>query len=79
MLVTLLGMSIVVKPVQFRKALHPMLFTLLGIVIDIRPGQLKKAPSAMLVTLFGMEVFLQPNISLLDDVSMMALHLFRES
>lgn len=79
MLVTLSGMSIVTRPVQFRKALYPMLFTLPGIVIDIRSGQLKKAKSPMLVTLLGMVVFLQPDISVLVEVSIIALQLFRES
>ena len=33
----------------------------------------------MLDTLLGMTVFLHPNNNVLDDVSMMALQLFRES
>ena len=43
MLVTLLGISIEVKPLQSRKAAYPMLVTLLGIVIEHRLEQFLKA------------------------------------
>ena len=73
MLVTLLGIVMEVKPWQFAKAIFPMLVTLLGIVMEVRLLQLWKAPSPMLVTLLGIIVFLQPAISVLDDVSIIAL------
>ena len=43
MLVTLLGISIEVKPMQSRKAAYPMLVTLLGIVIEVKEEQSRKA------------------------------------
>ena len=46
MLVTLLGILIEVKPVQFIKALSPMLVTLLGISIEVNPVQKKFLYSA---------------------------------
>ena len=39
MLVTLLGISMEVKPMQLEKALFPMLVTLLGISIEVRSEQ----------------------------------------
>ena len=48
-------------------------------VIEVRPLQPLNADSPMLVTSFGMTVFWQPAISLLVEVSMMALQLLRES
>ena len=61
------------------KAKAPILVTLLGIVMEVRPEQPEKALSPMLVTLFGIEVFLHPAINVLDDDSIMALQLLRES
>ncbi len=40
MLVTLLGMVMDVRPLQYWKAYSPMLVTLLGMVMDVRPVQL---------------------------------------
>ena len=56
MLVTLLGMVILIKPVQPEKARLPMLVTPFGISMLVRLKQLKKAPSPMLVTLFGIVI-----------------------
>ena len=56
-----------------------MLVTLLGMMKEVKPEQTENAPSPMLVTLLGMIVFLQPDISVLDEVSMIALQLLRES
>ena len=56
-----------------------MLVTLLGIMTSVSPVQPLKASPPMLVTLLGMIVFLQPDISVLEAVSMMALQLSRES
>ncbi len=53
--------------------------TLLGMVMEVRLLQPSKAYLPMDVTLLGMTVFLQPAIRALDDVSMMALQLSRES
>ena len=52
MLVTLLGMVMLVRPVQPTKAPSPMLVTLLGMVMLVRPVQPPKAPLPMLVTDF---------------------------
>ena len=79
MLVTLLGISIEVKPVQPWKAQPPMYVTLLGISIEVNPVHWSKALPPMLVTLLGITVFLHPAISLLVDVSMIALQFSRES
>ena len=43
MLVTLLGMVIVVKPVQPENAELPILVTPLGMVIEVKPVQLENA------------------------------------
>ena len=43
MRVTLLGISIEVKPEQYLKAEFPMLVTLFGISIEVKPEQLMKA------------------------------------
>ena len=75
--VTLLGMVTEVR-LQYAKACSPMLVTLLGMVTEVRL-QLRNALSPMDVTLLGMTVFLQPANKVLDDVSMMALQLLRES
>ena len=54
MLVTLLGMVMPVKPVQFWNALVPMLVTLLGMVMLVKPVQFWNALVPMLVTLLPM-------------------------
>ena len=51
MLVTLLGIVMLVNPVQPEKASEPMLVTLSGIVMLVNPVQLLKAESLMLVPL----------------------------
>jgi len=79
MLVTLLGMVMDVRLEQSWNALSPMLVTLLGMVMDVRLEQSWNALSPMLVTLLGMVVFLQPAISVLLAVSIIALQLSRES
>ena len=79
MLVTLLGIVTDVKPEQVLKAPLPMLVTLLGMVIDVKPLQAEKATSPMPVTLLGMTVFLNPAISVLVAVSIIALQFSRES
>ena len=56
-----------------------MLVTLLGMVIDVKPLQAEKATSPMPVTLLGMTVFLNPAISVLVAVSIIALQFSRES
>ena len=56
-----------------------MLVTLLGIVIEVRALQLWNALKPMLVTLLGIIVLLQPVIKVLEDVSIIALQLLRES
>ena len=78
-LVTLLGMVIEVKPEQSSKAQLPILVTLLGIVMEVRSVQSSKARKPILVTLLGMVVFIHPYSSVLLDVSIIALQLFRES
>ena len=50
MLVTLLGMVMLVRPVQPSKAQFPMLVTLLGMVMLVRSVQPSKAQFPMLVT-----------------------------
>ena len=52
MLVTLLGIVMLVRPVQLWKAPIPMLVTLLGIVMLARLSHQKNASSPMLVTGF---------------------------
>ena len=56
-----------------------MLATELGIVMEVKPLQLLKAPSPMLVTELGITVFMQPEISVLVEVSIIALQVFLES
>ena len=56
-----------------------MLVTLLGIVIEVRPVQPLNAWFPTAVTLLGITVFLQPVIKVLEDVSIIALQLLRES
>ena len=53
MLVTLLGIVMLVSPVQPVNALYPMLVTLLPIVTLVSPVQPLNALSPMLVTLLG--------------------------
>lgn len=79
MLVTELPIVAVVKPVHSLKAYRPMLVTELGIVIEVKSKQPEKAPIPMLVTELGISVFLQPAISVLVDVSIIALQLSLES
>ncbi len=50
MLVTLLGMVMEVKPLQFLKAELPMYVTLLGMVMEVKPLQEEKAYWPMDVT-----------------------------
>ena len=76
---TLLGIVIVVRPVQPAKAFSSMVVTLLGIVIDVNPVQFLKALFAIQVTPFGIVEFWHPVISLLDAVSIIALQFSRES
>ena len=47
--------------------------------MEVRPLQDAKAQSPMLVTLLGIVVLLHPAINVLDDVSIIALQLLRES
>ncbi len=79
MFFTLSGMLTEVKFKQSRNAYSFMLFTLLGISIEVKFMQPEKEYPPMIVTLLGMVVFLQPDISVLDEVSIMALQLLRES
>ena len=53
--------------------------TLLGMVMEFRLLQPSNAETPMDVTSLGMIVFIQPTIKLFEDVSMIALQLFRES
>ena len=77
MLVTLAGIVIEVR-VENSKDHPSMLVTLLGMAMVFITQKLNEY-CAMLVTLLGMTVFLQPTISLLLAVSMMALQFFLES
>ena len=52
-----------VRPLQYAKALSPMLVTELGIVIEVRLSQLLKAFTLMLVTELGITVVRQPQMS----------------
>ncbi len=70
---------IVAKLLQPEKAPLPMDVTQAGMVTEIRPVQPEKAPLPMDSMLLGMIVFSHPKINVLEDVSMMALQLFRES
>ena len=53
--------------------------TELGIVTEVSPLQILNAPFPIEVTELGMMVFLHPAISVLEDVSMIALQLLRLS
>ena len=79
MLVTLSGMVIEVREEHREKAPPRMLVTLFGIVIKVRKEQPEKAPLPMTVTLLGIIVFLQPAISVLVAVSIIALQFSRLS
>ena len=79
MVVTLLPIATEVKLEQSEKAQEPIEVTLFGIVIEVRLMQLEKAELPMAITPKGITVFLQPTIRILDDVSMIALQLLRES
>ena len=71
MLVTLSGMVIVVRLVQFAKAPPPILVTLSGIVMLVRLVQKRKASSPMLVTgISSMKVGMirSPDAFLLESV-----------
>ena len=72
-------MVTVVRLGQEEKASMPREVTLLGMVTEVRSVQCRKAPLPMDATSMGMNVFLQPASKVLDDVSMMALQLLRES
>ena len=56
MLVTLLGISILVKPSQNINAKSPILFTLLGISMLVKLLQPENAYLPMLVTLLGIDM-----------------------
>ena len=79
MLVTLLGIVMEIRPEQWEKTFSPIDVTLLGIVMEVRPEQWEKALFPIDVTLLGIVVFLHPAINVLDDVSIIALQLLRES
>jgi hypothetical protein len=79
MLVTLEGIIISVSPLQPLNALSPIAVTLEGINIEDRPLQHQKAFSKIQVTLEGMVEFLHPTMRVLDDFSIIALQLSRES
>ena len=77
--VTALGMVINVRPLQPQNARSPMEVTALGMVINVRPLQPRNASFPIKATVLGITVFLQPAISVLVDVSMMALQSLRLS
>ena len=77
--VTPSGILTDVSPEQPSKAWSPMLVTLSGILTDVSSLQKLNAEFPMLVTPSGMVVLLHPFKSVLDDVSIIALQLFRES
>ena len=56
MLVTLLGIVILVKPLQYSNAAVPMLVTPLPIVILVKPLQPPNAQPPMLVTVLGIVI-----------------------
>ena len=62
-----------------QNALFPMLVTLVGMITDVNPMQVSNAHSPMQVIPNGITVFLQPDINLLVDFSIIALHSFLES
>ena len=76
---TELGISMLSKPGQPLNAWLPMDVTELGMVTLVKPVQPLNAPLPIEVTELGMVVFLQPEISVFVAVSIIALHLSRES
>jgi hypothetical protein len=76
---TPLGMLILVKLLQLENAPFPMDVTLLGIVMSDNSFCDEKAFAPILVTLAGIIVFFVPVRSVLEDVSINALQLSRES
>ena len=64
---------------QPQNAPSPIEVTELGIVTEVSPLQILNAPFPIEVTELGMMVFLHPAISVLEDVSMIALQLLRLS
>ena len=79
MLITLFGISILVRLLQYENAYEPILVTLFGISILVRLLQPWNADEPMLVTEFGIIVFLHPDINVFVDVFIIALQLSRES
>ena len=78
----LVKLSDIVMFVNFLQPLNaelPMLVTLSGIHMLVKSLQHQKAPSHMLVTLSGIIVALQPEISSLVSVFIIALHISRLS
>jgi len=78
MLVTLSGITMDDRPLHIEKAALPISVTLFGMVMEVRV-QPSKAELPMLVTLLGITVFLQPTTNVFVAVSIIALHLLRES
>ena len=76
---TELGITTDFKPVQPAKACQPIEVTELGMVTEVKPVQPSKALPPIDVTELGIVEFMQPAISVLVSVSMMALQLLRES
>ena len=74
-----LGMVSDVRPVQKLNACSSMQTTELGMTIEVKVVQFENALAPMEVTVLGITVFLQPVVSSLVLVLMMALQLFRES
>ena len=69
----------VVKPLHPLKAEYPIEVMELGMVIEVRAVQPENAYPSIFVTELGITVFRHPAISLLVDVSIMALQLSRLS
>ena len=68
-----------VNPLQPQNALFSIVITELGMTMLVKLGQLQNADSPMVRTVLGMMVLWQPEINLLELVSIMALQPFRES
>ena len=79
MVETAFGMVMDVSPVHPKKAHHLMVVTEFGIVMEFSPIQLRKASIPMDKTVLGMIVFLQPDMSSLVAVLIIALQLLRLS
>ena len=75
MVVTLFGIVMAVREVQYKNALSPMAVTLVGMVTLVSEVQLLNALLPMAVTLpsFGITLVLHPAISVLDSVSIRQL------